>query len=80
MNKIMNKVIEAVIGPILDQLGTRTEVVESEGNITKYIIYDRATNERIGEGISLVRDGMFTQNIFDKKTVLRKSIFGGNEI
>ena len=73
---IMGILIEALlnytVGPLLDSLGTRDEVVNSNGNITVYNIVDRQTDLPIGHGVMMVRDGMYVSKKLDEPSTLRK--------
>lgn len=70
----MTNIVETFLGSILDSLGTSSEVVKSNGNITVYNIIDNESGKTIGQNVMMVRDGMYVSTRMDEPSTLRQQV------
>lgn len=71
---MLEKIFNRVVGPILDSIGSKSQKVNTVGNVTEYELVDRTTGEIVGSKLIAVRDGFAVITAFTKPTTLRKKI------
>lgn len=69
--------INRIVGPILDVIGSKAREVDTVAGVTKYELFDKATGQIVGLELRAVRDGVGVIKSFTQPTELRKKIFGG---
>lgn len=74
MTNLFEAFIDRYIGPLLDQIGTRDEVVETNGNVTEYRVIDKQSGKTIGRGVILVRDGIYVSKQLNEASTLRQQV------
>lgn len=70
----VSNIFETLAGTILDTIGTRDEIAESNGNITVYNVIDKQSGAIIGQGVMMIRDGMYVLKNLNESSTLRKQV------
>ena len=75
MKETFINIIDAVIGPTLDKLGSRpVNETWTAPNVSQSQLVDRQTRAVVGQETFAVRDGLTSITSFDKPTTLRQAV------
>lgn len=73
MKETFIKIIDTLIGPTLDRLGSQpTDETWISPNVSASTLVDKQTGQSVGQEIYAIRDGVASIKTFDRPTTLRQ--------